>query len=300
MKKILVTGGAGFIGSHLVERLLELDDENKVLVLDNFSTGKTDNLPVHRNIIIEDLDILGFPDIFFENIDVVYHLAALTRPRESFINPAETIRVNMEGTLNIIQHCIKYEVKKLVYVSSASVYGHQLNYPNDEYARTKPKSPYAVTKLAGEMLLETFKDLDYDIVRPFNVYGKRQDPSGPYGAAVPKFIDALKNGKQPYITGDGSQFRDFIYIEDLVDLLVTVGIDNYLTLSDVFNAGSGQPTTINTLYNKIGFVMDKKVEPKYVEAVDDPNTHANIGKAESLLGWKPKHSLIEGLTKTIQ
>jgi len=297
---ILVTGGAGFIGSHLVDELLK---DHKVLVLDDFTMGRNENLPAkHPNLVVFGGSILDetIPPLYTD-IDIVYHLAALTRPRESFENPEETNRVNVEGTLRTLINASTHGVEKFVFVSSASAYGNQIRYPFIEEAIMKPVSPYAATKLIGEiysMLFEDITDMKINAVRPFNVYGKRQDPSGPYGAAVPKFIDSLKNGVKPYITGDGYQFRDFIYVKDLVSLLLKF-IDNDIS-GEVFNAGSGTKTSVNTLYETISRIMKKKVKPDYVDYVDDPNTQANIEKADMFLEWRPKYSLVEGLLETIE
>lgn len=283
MSKILVTGGAGFIGSHLVKKLLS--EGNEVTVVD---------VKVGLDILDENTDHL------FKGIDTVFHLAALTRPRESFVNPIETTRVNVEGTLRVLMNCQKNGVKKFIFVSSASVYGHHETYPLIETAILNSESPYALTKLVGEQFCELYQklsDMQINCVRPFNVYGKGQNPDGEYAAAVPKFIEALKLGNQPYITGDGKQFRDFVYVEDVVDLLVK--LSNSDIEGETFNAGSGKKTSINALYETICGLMKKEMEPRYIETVNDPNTLASIEKAERLLSWRPSHSLIEGLIKTI-
>lgn len=300
MSKVIVTGGAGFIGSHLVDRLLK--EGHKVVVIDNFSMGRMDNLPEsNKDMIIFGGDILdnniGF---LFEDVDVVFHLAALTRPRESFKEIEKTNNVNVNGTLKVLLHSEANKVGKFIFVSSASAYGYQPSYPFLEDKKLNPASPYALTKAVGEQYAEFFRmitKMKINSVRPFNVYGKKQNPKGPYAAAVPKFIDALKNNKVPFITGDGRQFRDFIYVEDVVDLLMKLSESD--VTGQVFNAGSGKHTSINALFDTIAGLMKKKVTPKYVEPVNDPNTLAGIEKAEWLLGWRPKHSLVEGLLKTI-
>lgn len=299
MSHVLVTGSNGFIGSHLVERLL--DDGYKVVGIDNFSMGKEKNLPKHKNLTVHKADILD-DEIgkYFDGVSTVFHLAALTRPRESFVNPIETDRVNVNGTVKVLNHCKAKNVKSIVFMSSASVYGFQDRYPLFETIPVNPASPYALTKLIGETYCQFFGKtfgMSINCVRPFNVYGERQDPNGPYAAAVPKFIDTLKNDGEPFITGDGKQFRDFVHVSDVVDLLVKVSESKIS--GETFNAGSGSITSINALYETICGVMGKTVAPKYVERVDEPNTFAGIGKAEALVGWKPQVSLIEGLTKMI-
>lgn len=294
--KILISGHAGFIGSHLVDRLLK--DGHQIIGIDNFSMGKLENLPKNKNLITVDADILDDIGNFFDDIDIVFHLAALTRPRESFTNPIETNTVNVEGTLKMLLRAKEHNVKKFVFVSSASAYGYQERYPFYEKSIMNPASPYASTKLIGEVYCKMFQkitDMKINIVRPFNVYGKRQDPNGPYAAAAPKFIDTLKRKGQPFITGDGKQFRDFIYVEDVVDLMVKLSESE--VKGEVFNAGSGKHTSINSLYETICGIMKKDVLPAYLEKVDDPNTLASVEKAERLLKWRPKYSLVEGLAK---
>jgi nucleoside-diphosphate-sugar epimerase len=299
MSKILVTGGAGMIGSHLVDRLLS--EDNKVVVIDDFSMGKTINLPVNKKLTVVKEDILGNVENYFDGVDIVFHLAALTRPRESMVHPVETNRVNVEGTLKVLLHSIKNQVKKFVFVSSASVYGFQEEFPLDEGMKPNPASPYALTKMIGEELCRLYKNLSgmkINCVRPFNVYGSRQNPKGEYAAAIPSFINALKNEGQPFITGDGEQYRDFVYVEDVVDLLIAVSESDMN--GEIFNAGSGETTSINVLYKTICGILGKEVKPRYVDSILEPNTLADTSKAERLLNWKQRDSLKEGLIKTIK
>ena len=295
--KILVTGGAGFVGSHLVEKLIK---DHQVLVVDNLSMGKLSNLPEDRNLITIQADIRDAIAPYFNDVDVVFHLAALTRPRESFKIYEQINDINVNGTFNVLNCARNSGVRKFIFVSSASAYGFQETYPFLEDKPLNPASPYAVSKLMGEEYCKMFSQVSWmniNRIRPFNVYGKRQDPFGPYGAAVPKFINALKNGEQPYITGDGKQFRDFIYVEDVVDLMIKV-MESDIS-GEVFNAGSGTYTTVNALYETISGIMKKNVAPEYTDPVNEPNTLASYEKAEFLLGWRPRYSLVEGLTKTI-
>jgi len=298
--KALVTGGAGFIGSHLVDRLLA--EGHKVVVIDNFFMGKWENLQYnHPNILIYPTTIMGEIAGLYMDVDIVFHLAALTRPQVSILEPEESTRVNIEGTLNVIRHCLKKKVKKLVFVSSSSLYGEQEKLPTPEDAVPHPMSPYALTKLVGEQyckLYEVLEGLKANYIRPFNVYGTRQSIEGGYGAAVPKFIEALGQNKPGEITGDGEQRRDFTYIDDVVELIISASeTDIY---GEAFNAGAGHNYSINELYQTISKVMDKDIAPKHIEAVVEPHTTlADISKAKKLLGWKPKISLEEGLRRTI-
>jgi nucleoside-diphosphate-sugar epimerase len=300
-KKVLITGGAGFLGSHLTDRLL--GDGHKVIVIDDFSTGKMENLQAdNRNLSIYNRSVLEDIGNLFEGVDAVFHLAALTRPQESIKEPKLYNYVNIEGTLNILNNCRNHKVKRLVFVSSSSLYGEQDKLPTPETATPNPMSPYALTKLIGEQyckLFERLYGLEANYIRPFNVFGPRQNPEGGYAAAVPKFIDMLKKGETPYITGDGEQNRDFVAIEDVIDLMVLASESK--VYGEAFNAGSGENITINELYKTICGIMGKKVKPNYVPAVLEPRTTlADMGKARRLLGWEPKVSLKEGLERILK
>jgi len=303
MQKILVIGGAGFIGSHLVENLLE-DKNNKVEVVDDFSEGKLSNLPTSKRLKVHQISILS--SAFgkgeeFSNVDIAYHLAALTRPRWSIKYPSKANRVNVSGTLRVLDWCVKKKVGKLVATSSASAYGSQEKLLLREDLDLNPVSPYALTKKINEMYCRIYSELyglKYDILRPFNVFGPRQNLYGGYSAAIPNFIHHLKNGGTPYITGDGKQKRDFIYVKDVASLMSLLG--KRQGHGEVFNAGSGKSVSINSLYKKICKLMDVKVKPNYLDEIKEPETKADIKKAKNLLGWEPKYSLDEGLKETIK
>jgi nucleoside-diphosphate-sugar epimerase len=303
--KYLVIGGAGFIGSHLCERLLK---ENKA-VIDDLSEGKLSNLPRNSRITLHKASILD-DDIapLFKGVDVVFHLAALTRPQWSILHPEETDMVNVHGTLKVLQHCRDNKVKRVVFVSSSSIYGEQKKIPTPEDVIPNPMSPYALSKLIGEQYCELFGKLyglQINRIRPFNVYGTRQNPAGEYAAAVPKFIDrvnsfinVLKADGYPVITGDGKQVRDFVYVDDVVDLMIKASKSK--VYGEAFNAGSGKNISINDLYDKVCEIMGVKVKPVHIAPVFEPRqTLADISKAKRLLGWEPKTSLEEGLRRTI-
>jgi UDP-glucose 4-epimerase len=300
MSKILVIGGCGFIGSHLVEKLLSMN--HSVTVIDDLSVGNIHNLSKHPNLRMFTTDILDNNYHHFKDIDTVYHLAALTRPQESIIDPVQTTLVNVVGTVKILEYCRKCRVRKMLFTSSTSMYGEQDILPTPETVIPNPMSPYALTKQIGEQyckLYEKMYGMQINSIRPFNVYGPRQNPNGTYGAAVPKFIDKLSKGERPWITGDGTQARDFIYVEDVVDLMIAI------TESDIsgeaFNAGSGTNTSINELYEIIGKLMKKIYEPDYIDPVFEPKqTLGDMTKVKTLLNWKAKYTLEEGLKKTIQ
>lgn len=301
MGKSLVLGGAGFVGSHLVERLLK--EGEKVIVIDNLSVGKRKYLPKkHKNLTFIKASILDDNiEKYFKDVDLVFHLAALTRPQESILDPVNTTRVNIEGIVKVLSHSAKHPVKRFIYVSSTSAYGAQKQLPTPETAILDPMSPYAVTKLAGEQycrLYQIMYGLQYNIIRPFNIYGGRQSVNGGYAAAVPNFIKLLNENKSPWITGDGTQARDFIYVDDVVDLLIKVSKSK--VHGEIFNAGYGKNTSINELYTTIAKLMNKNIKASHIAPVFEPKeTLGDIRKAKELLGWEPKIDLKEGLKRTV-
>jgi len=298
--KTLITGGCGFIGSHLVRRLL--DEGDHVTVIDNLHTGNKKNLPTDDNLKVVVADILDYTGYLFKDVDVVYHLAALTRPQESIHDPVLTNIVNVNGTIKVLEHCRSRKVKRIVFISTTGIYGDQREQPIAESAKPNPMCHYAVTKWAGEKYCELYKKLyglEYNIIRPFNVYGEGQNPLGGYAAAVPKFIDTLNRDETPFITGDGKQSRDFIYVSDVVDLIFKAG--NSKVKGETFNAGSGTTTSINQIYERVSRIMRKKVEPDYIDPLfEPPKTWGDISKAERLLRWIPTTNLEHGLNITIR
>ena len=297
----LVTGGAGFIGSHLVARLLK-EDCDVLLIVDDLSEGALINLPKDPRIKFFKASILDNKiSKCFKDIDVVFHLAALTRPQWSMIHPEETCRTNVEGTIRIFNNCVKHKVKRVVFVSSSSLYGDQLVFPTPETAPANPLSPYGLTKYEGELWAELYKNLynlQVNSIRPFNVYGSRQNPNSPYSAAAPKFLNELKRGETPWITGDGEQARDFIYVDDVVEIIYRAS--KCKEYGEAFNAGSGTNISINKLYDLVCRIMGKYVKPDYVAPVVEPNmTLGDMSKVKRILNFEPKIGLEEGLRRTI-
>lgn len=304
----LVTGGAGFIGSHLVNRLLK--DNNKVtvldghsdhvIVIDNFYEGKYSNLPLDPRLTVINSDILGDIGYLFKDIDVVFHMAALTRPQWSIKYPLESNKVNIDGTVRILEHCRDNKVNRLVFMSSSSMYGETV-YPTPEDVTPHPMCPYALTKSIGEQYCKLFEELyglKWNAIRPFNVYGPRMNPKSFYSCAVAKFIDAIREGLPINITGDGTQARDLIYIDDVVDQMILMSKSK--TTGEAFNCGSGANTSINDLLATIARLMGKEVIATHISPVVEPTqTLADITKASFLLDWQPKISLEEGLRRTI-
>lgn len=306
----LVTGGAGFIGSHLVDRLLKdgnlvtvVDGENKkIVVVDDFSEGKYSNLPKDPRLTVYDASILGNIGRLFDGVDVVFHLAALTRPQWSIKHPFETNQVNVDGTIKVLEHCRDHKVKRIVFMSTSNLYGDQPVYPTPEDAHPNPMNAYALSKWIGEEYCRLFQrlyKLEWNAIRPFNVYGTRMPLTGIYTSAVATFIDVLKKNLPLQMFGDGLQKRDFIYIDDLVDMLVLTATSE--VSGEAFNCGSGTNNSINELLETVCRLMKSSITPTRLPAQYEPaNTLADITKAKTLLGWEPKIGFEEGLRRTIE
>jgi len=306
----LVTGGAGFLGSHLIDRLLKEDDNkvtvidghsDRIVVVDNFDQGKYVNLPKDRRLTVYNADILGDIGHLFKDIDIVFHLAALTRPQWSIKYPFETNQVNVDGTIRILEHSRDHKIKRVVFVSSSNLYGEQSKYPTAETATPNPLNAYALSKLVGEQyckLFEKLYGLESNYIRPFNAYGSRMPLTGIYTSAVATFIDVLKKNLPLQMNGDGEQRRDFIYIDDVIDQMILMA--ESAVVGEAFNCGSGTNTSINELFKTICKLMGKNVKPTRIPLNFEPSqTLADISKAKRLLGWQPKIGLGEGLRRTI-
>ena len=297
---ILVTGGAGFIGSNLVDRLVE--EGHKVVVIDNLSTGKIEN--VHSKAKFYKLDICNkkIRDIFkSEKIEVVYHKAAQIDVQKSIEDPIFDGKVNILGTINVLEACKKANVKKIIYPSSAAVYGEPKYLGIDENHPTCPISYYGISKFTPENYIKTyskFYDIDYTIFRYSNAYGIRQDPKGE-GGVIAIFMQKLFKGESPTIFGDGSATRDFIYIDDIIEANIKA---LHKGSREVFNIGTGVATSIKELFYIMKEIMGADVKVKYGKERegDIKNSFFNIDKAEEKLNWIPKYRLEEGLYKTIK
>lgn len=293
--KLLVTGGAGFIGSHLVDRLIQ--DGHSVLIIDNLSTGKRQN--INPKADFHKLDICDFEKIkpLFKNIDVVFHLAALPRTPFSIKEPVKTSKVNILGTISVFTAASQEGVKRVVFSSSSSVYGNQKMMPFREKMKPFPISPYALQKFTGEEFSKLFTDL-YKLpvvsLRYFNVYGPRTDFESTYGLVVGKFLKLNKDGKPLIIFGSGDQTRDFVYIDDVVEATILAGQSSKIKGREVINIGSGKPVSINYLAKLIG----GRIEHLPIRSGDTLHTDANIALAKKLLGWQPRTSFEDGLEKT--
>ncbi len=302
-QKVLVTGGAGFIGSHLAG---ELAKENEVIIIDDLSTGSLENIrelikKENVNFIkgsITDYDLLKES---FKDIDFVFHLAALASVPESIKDPIASNSVNINGTLNVLMAARDNRIKKVIYTSSCAVYGDTEVMPVSETSPLNPKSPYAVAKLTGEYYCNVFSDifnLPVISLRYFNVYGPRQNPMSEYAAVVPKFISNVMKDKPPVIYGDGLQTRDFVFVKDVVRANILAALSRE---SGSFNIGSGISTSIAGLAETIIRIFGKNIEPLHKDPRDGEirNSRADISKARAL-GYAPEYSLEEGLMETVR
>ena len=311
MPNYLVTGGAGFIGSHIVEALINRKKERKtsptgVRVLDNCATGKMMNLSGcldYIEFIHGDIRELSVVREAVKNIDYVLHQAALPSVPRSIKDPIATHEVNATGTLNVLVAARDANVKRVIYASSSSVYGDTPILPKREDMPANPISPYAIAKYAGEQYCKAFFQLyglETIALRYFNVFGPRQDPNSQYAAVIPKFIGAYLNGESPTIHGDGEQSRDFTYVENVVqaNLLACRAKD---AAGQVFNIACGRRTTINDLAKEIKSLLESPVEFIYGPPREGEVRHslADIQKAREFLGYESKVFLEEGLQKMI-
>jgi UDP-glucose 4-epimerase len=299
--KILVTGGSGFIGSHVVEHYQDLADE--IRVLDNLRTGYRKNLDGLKHRFIEgsvtDREAVART---VEGVDLVFHLAALVSVPESMAKPGECVDLNVHGLLNVLEASAAAGVKKLVFASSAAIYGDNPAVPKLESMLPEPKSPYAITKLDGEYYLDLFlreRGLETAAIRFFNVFGPRQDPKGAYAAAVPIFIEKALAGDDILIHGDGEQTRDFIYVKDIVGALAFAAESPGVT--GVFNAGYGGQMTINDLAGKIIAAAGSasRILHGPGRAGDVKHSRSSANKLRQA-GWQPGYSLDEALATTLE
>ena len=297
---VLVTGGAGFIGSHLVDHLIA--GGHTVTVIDNFSTGRPGNLTHQKgNVRIVEADITNFDVIssHFRGQDIVFHIAALADIVPSIVNPRAYYTSNVLGTMNVVEAARLARVKKLVYAASSSCYGISPKefYPTPETAPISPQYPYALTKYLGEQTTLHWGQV-YDLpvvsLRFFNVYGPRSRTSGTYGAVFGVFLAQKLDGKPYTVVGDGNQTRDFVYVTDVAKALVTAGFSS--VKNEVFNVGTGNPQSINTLVSLLG--GGKIHIPKRPGEPDC--TWADVGKIKSILGWEPKVSFPEGVGEILK
>lgn len=308
-KSFLITGGAGFVGSHIVEYLL-LHGAGKVRVLDNLATGSEKNIDAfsaYPSFEFMPGDIRNFATCqeACGGIDYVSHQAALGSVPRSVKDPVTSNEVNISGFVNMITAAKDAGVKSFVYASSSSVYGDEPNLPKVEMRVGNPLSPYAVTKKTNELYAEVFSRL-YGLktigLRYFNIFGPRQDPNGPYAAVMPLFVSGILNGTPVYINGDGEQTRDFTYVDNAVQANVRAMLcTNEAAFGEAYNIAVGENFSVNFLYESIRDLLGKAHEATYREARegDIRNSLADISKAQRLLGYAPTQRFTEGLAQTV-
>lgn len=304
-KKALVTGGAGFIGSHLVDGLLSEGCE--VTVLDNLSTGRLSNLnQIKEHITFYKADIRDRETLekAARDCDVIFHQAAVVSVPRTVDNPVDSAMVNEMGTLFVLEAARKNDVKRVVLASSSAVYGDDPVLPKHENMNPKPQSPYAVQKLSGEFYARLYLDL-YSLktvsLRYFNVYGPRQDPSSHYSGVISIFMNRACSKEAPVIYGDGNQYRDFVFVKDVVRFnLLAANTDK--ASGKTFNVGTGRFVRINRLWERISQLAGFNIEPKYEppRAGDIMESVASIDYAGKTLGFKPEYSFEKGLEETFE
>ncbi len=303
MNTYLITGGAGFIGSNLVERLLERG--YKVRILDNFSTGKRENINKFKEVLeIIEGDVRDIETIrsAMKGVEFCLHLAALTSVTRSVENPYDSMEVNIRGTLNVLVSARETNIK-VIYASSASVYGSNPELPRIEDMVPEPLSPYALSKFVGEHYCRIFHrafNVRVVTLRYFNVFGKRQNADSRYSAVIPKFINALSQGNSPTIYGDGNQTRDFTHVENVVNASL-LACEKDEVNGEIFNIGCGKRISVHELLSSMCKIMNVEINPAYAEerAGDVRHSEASIEKAKEVLGYKAEVDLEEGLRRTI-
>ncbi len=311
MCKILVTGGAGFIGSNLVAALLQDERVEYVRVLDNLATGFLKNIEEfisHPKFEFFEGDIRNFDTCLkaTQGIHLISHQAALGSVPRSIKDPITTNAVNIEGTLNIFKAAVENKVKRVVFAASSSTYGDSLGLPKVEDVIGKPLSPYAVTKYVNELYADVFArtyDFEFIGLRYFNVYGPKQDPNGAYAAVIPLFFKAAIEGKGPIINGDGNHSRDFTYVENAVEAnILGLFTNNQDAINQVYNIACGERTTLNELWQHIKSVTNCTSDATHGpnRSGDIPHSLASIEKAQKLLGYTSAIKLMEGLERAFE
>ena len=304
MSSYLVTGGAGFIGSHLAEELIRRG--HRVRIADSFITGRRENLAVNPSAEFVEGDLADLPiaEKACEGVDYVLHQAAIPSVPRSVDDPVTSNRANITATLNVLDAARRAGVKRLVYAGSSSAYGDTPTLPKHEDMPTAPKSPYALQKLVGEQYCQMFTQLyGFETVttRYFNVFGPRQDPGSPYSGVISLFATAIPARREPIIYGDGEQTRDFTYIANVVDGVLRA-CEAPQASGEVINVATGLRISLNELLRVINKLVGSNVQPIYKEprAGDIRDSQADISKARALLGYTPHVSFEEGLKQTLE
>jgi len=300
----LVTGGAGFIGSHICDRLLA--DGHRVRILDDFSTGKHENIPESGDVEVMEGSVGDYDTVrtAMKAVDHVFHKAAIASVPETIDSPLASERVNYRGTLNVLEAARHAAVRRVMFACSAAVYGDLPELPKQETMPVKPLSPYAVDKLASEQACQVYTrlyGLETVSLRYFNVFGPRQDPSSPYSGVISIFNDLLNQGKRPTIYGDGEQTRDFVYVSDVVEANIRAATSP-AAAGRVINIGSGGKLSINEMLMTICNLKGEPFEPRYQPARqgDIRHSRADAGAAREYLDWRPVVGFADGLRKLFE
>lgn len=307
---MIITGGAGFIGSNLAEALAaegkaaegKAAEGNEIVVIDDLSAGHAENLAgIDVRLVLGSILDRGLLRRELEGTDTVFHLAAVASVQRSVESPLLVNEINLNGTLEVLNAARNAGVQRVVFASTAAVYGISPDLPKREDMRPDPRSPYAVTKLAGEYYASIFQELyglEAVTLRFFNVFGPKQDPSSEYSGVISRFISAIMKEEQPVIFGDGEQTRDFVFVKDVVRACILASKSRS---TGVFNVARGQSTSLNQLLMMLGRIAGRRVSPRYApaRAGDIKHSLADISKAEKI-GYRPKHSVEEGLRRTVE
>jgi UDP-N-acetylglucosamine/UDP-N-acetylgalactosamine 4-epimerase len=310
-KNILVTGGAGFIGSNLIEALLQDERVGTVRALDNLATGYLHNIEAfldHPNFEFLEGDITDYPTCLAacEGMDLIAHQAALGSVPRSINDPLTTNAVNITGTLNIFTAAVKNNVNRVIYAASSSTYGDHPDLPKEENKIGNPLSPYAVTKYVNELYAKVFQTtygLETIGLRYFNVFGPKQSPNGAYAAVVPLFIQSFLDNKRPVINGDGTNSRDFTYVANAVHAnILALFTENRGGVNQIYNVACGERTTLNELFKTLQNAAQSDLQPIYGPSRqgDIPHSLADISKIKAQLGYEEKIKVKEGLKLTFE
>ncbi len=305
MPRFLVTGGAGFIGSHVVKQLVIRGEQ--VRVLDDFSSGHQRNIQAVKDYLdVVQADIRDFDAVkrAMKGVDVVFHLAAQGSVPRSISQPRRANEVNVLGTLNVLDAARDAGVSRFVFSSSSSVYGHNAGLLQSESIVPAPMSPYALTKLVGEHYCRLYSELyalETVCLRYFNVFGPQQDPHSEYAAVIPRFMEFLQNGVSPTIYGDGEQSRDFTFVDNVVNANLLAADISSIGLGAIYNVACGKSVSVNLLYELLSAAMSTDCPPQYIDSRPGelPQSKADISLIKTELGWTPEVFFEEGLNRTV-